>query len=91
MMRPLFQRLYEPQKEWFCKKGVSLHGAFFIFCNDGDSPLLTFFASSIKQSTLNFKSYTLRLTAQQFGQTMVLTTNTHHLFSGLVVFIRKLE
>ena len=71
MTRLLFQRLHEPQKDWFGKKGVSLHGAIFIFCNNDDRPLVTefhdnlsenddkqnwfFSASSIEQSVLNFR------------------------------------
>jgi len=71
MMKLLFQRLHEPQKDWFGKKGVSLHGAMFIFRNNNDGPFVTefhdnlsenddkqnwfFSASSIEQSILNFR------------------------------------
>ena len=30
MMKLLFQKLFEPQKDWFAKKGVSLHGSMFL-------------------------------------------------------------
>ena len=31
MMKLLFQKLFEPQKDWFGKKGVSLHGTMFLY------------------------------------------------------------
>ena len=41
MMKLLFQKLYEPQNEWFGKKGVSLHGTMFIYRNTSEGPLMT--------------------------------------------------
>ena len=31
MMKLMFQKLYEPQRDWFGKKGVSLHGMMFFY------------------------------------------------------------
>jgi len=31
MMKLLFMKMFEPQKDWFAKKGVSLHGTMFIY------------------------------------------------------------
>ena len=31
MMKLVFRRLYEPQKEWFGKKGTSVHGVMFLY------------------------------------------------------------
>ena len=30
MMKLVFRRLYEPQKEWFGKKGASVYGVMFL-------------------------------------------------------------
>ena len=70
MMKLLFRKLYEPQSDWFGKKGVSLHGAMFLFKESADGPLITechdyyseddtqnwfFSACCIEESTKNFK------------------------------------
>lgn len=41
MMKLLFQKLYEPQSDWFGKKGVSLHGAMFLYRETLNGPLMT--------------------------------------------------
>ena len=50
MMKLLFQRLHEPQKDWFGKKGVSLHGAMFIFRDSDDGPLTTEFHDNFSEN-----------------------------------------
>ena len=50
MMKLLFQILHEPQKDWFCKKGVSLHGAMFIFRDSDDGPLTTEFHDNFSEN-----------------------------------------
>ena len=40
MMKLTFQKLYEPQRDRFGKKGVSLHGMMFLF-KEGDMGLVT--------------------------------------------------
>ena len=70
MMKLLFQKLFEPQKDWFGKKGVSLHGTMFLFksegklmtefhdlyCEDDDKQNWFFSASCLEESLKNFKS-----------------------------------
>ena len=70
MMKLLFRKLYEPQSDWFGKKGVSLHGAMFFYRETSDGPIMTeyhdyfteddrqnwfFSASCIEESCRNFK------------------------------------
>ena len=50
MMKLLFQRLHEPQKDWFGKKGVSLHGAMFIFRDSDDGPVTTEFHDNFSEN-----------------------------------------
>ena len=41
MMKLLFQKLFEPQKDWFAKKGVSLHGSMFMFRKEEEEDIIT--------------------------------------------------
>ena len=71
MMKLLFQKLFEPQKDWFAKNGVSLHGSMFLFKKEENGELFTefhdlysesddkqnwyFSASCLEESIKNFK------------------------------------
>ena len=71
MMKLLFQKLFEPQKDWFAKKGVSLHGSMFFFRREENGEIFTefhdlysesddkqnwyFSASCLEESIRNFK------------------------------------
>ena len=71
MMKLLFQKLFEPQKDWFANKGVSLYGSMFLFKKEENGELFTefhdlysesddkqnwyFSASCLEESIKNFK------------------------------------
>ena len=40
MMKLMFRRLYEPQKEWFGKKGASVHGVMFLYREEDEGLIL---------------------------------------------------
>ena len=50
MIKLLFQFLHEPQKDWFGKKGVSLHGAMCIFYDSDDGPLTPEFHDNFSEN-----------------------------------------
>jgi len=41
MMKLLYQKLFEPQCDWFAKKGVSLHGTMFLYRKEEDGEIYT--------------------------------------------------
>ena len=41
MMKLMFRWLYEPQKEWFGKKGASVHGVMFLYREEDEGLILT--------------------------------------------------
>jgi len=98
-MKLLFQRLHEPQKDWFGKKGVSLHGAMFIFRDYADGPLMTefhdnfsenddkqncfFSASCIEQSIVNFK----KLHPEVVSATLWSDNGAHYKNTSLVTWL----
>ena len=102
MMKLLFQRLHEPQKDWFGKKGVSLHGAMFIFRDSDDGPLTTefhdnfsehddkqnwfFSASSIEQSIVNFK----KLHPEVVKGTIWSDNGAHYKNTSLILWLGSL-
>ena len=102
MMKLLFQRLHEPQKDWFGKKGVSLHGAMFIFRNNNDGPFVTefhdnlsenddkqnwfFSASSIEQSILNFR----KLHPEIVSATIWSDNGAHYKNTSLILWLGSL-
>ena len=49
MMKLTFQKLYEPQRDRFGKKGVSLHGMMFLF-KEGDMGLVTEYHDTFSES-----------------------------------------
>ena len=71
MMKLPFQKLFDPQKHWFAKKGVSLHGSIFLSKKEENGELFTefhdlysesddkqnwsFSASCLEESIKNFK------------------------------------
>ena len=42
MMKLLFQKLFEPQRDWFAKKGVSVYGTMFLYKNENNQILTGF-------------------------------------------------
>ncbi|KAL9982162.1 hypothetical protein ACROYT_G010973 [Oculina patagonica] len=50
MMKLLFQKLFEPQKDWFAKKGVSLHGSMFFFKREDSGEVFTEFHDIYSES-----------------------------------------
>ena len=50
MMKLLFQKLFEPQKDWFAKKGVSLHGSMFLFKKEENGDVFTEFHDLYSES-----------------------------------------
>ena len=50
IMKLLFQKLFEPQKDWFAKKGVSLHGSMFLFKREENGELFTEFHDLYSES-----------------------------------------
>jgi len=48
--RLLFQKLFEPEKDWFAKRGVSLHGLMFLFEKEENGKLFTEFHDLYSQS-----------------------------------------
>ena len=101
-MKLLFQRLHEPQKDWFGKKGVSLHGAMFIFRDSDDGPLITefhdnlsenddkqnwfFSASSIGQSIVNFQ----KLHPEVVKGTIWSDNGAHYKNTSLILWLGSL-
>ena len=71
MMKLLLQKCFEPQKDWFAKRGVRLHGSMFLFKKEENGELFTefhdlytesddkqnwyFSASCLEESIKNFK------------------------------------
>ena len=50
MMKLLFQKLFEPQKDWLAKKGVSLHGSMFFFKREETGKIFTEFHDIYSES-----------------------------------------
>ena len=50
MMKLLFQKLFESQKDWFTKKGISLHGSMFLFKREENGELFTEFHDLYSES-----------------------------------------
>ena len=42
IMELLFQKLFEPQRDWFAKKSVSVHGTMFLYKNENNQILTEF-------------------------------------------------
>ena len=98
-MKLPFQRLHKPQKDWFGKKGVSLHGAMFIFRDYADGPLMTefhdnlsenddkqnwfFTASCTEQSIVNFE----KLHPEVVSATLWSDNGAHYKNTSLVTWL----
>lgn len=105
MMKLPFQRLHKPQKDWFGKKGVSLHGAMFIFRDYADGPLMTefhdnfsenddrqnwfFSASCIEQSIVNFKKLHPEVVSATLWSDNGAIIKTHLLLPGYRPYFPK--
>ena len=99
MMKLLFQRLHEPQKDWFGKKGVYLHGAMFIFRGSDDGPLTIefhdnfsenddkqnwfFSASTIEQSRVSFR----KLHPEVVKGTILPDNGAHYKNTSLILWV----
>ena len=101
MIKLLFQFLHEPQKDWFGKKGVSLHGAMFIFYDSDDGPLtpefhdnfsenddkqIFFSASSTEESMVNFK----KLHPEVVKGTIWSDNGAHYKNTSLILWLGSL-
>ena len=103
MMKLMFRRLYEPQKEWFGKKGASVHGVMFLYREEEEGPILTeyhdtfsemddtqnwfFSASCLEESMKNLKSLHPEI------KTLSLWSDNgpHYKNSSLVIWLQKLD
>ena len=95
MMKLLFQKLFEPQKNWFGKKGVSLHGTMFLYksegklitefhdlyCENDDKQNWFLSASCIEESFKNFGQFHLYMVKAKLW-----TDNTAHIRTHLLYF-----
>lgn len=103
MMKLMFRRLYEPQKDWFGKKGASVHGVMFLYREEKGGPILTeyhdtfsenddtqnwfFSASCLQESAKNLKS----LHPQMKSLTLWSDNGAHYKNSSLVIWLQQFE
>ena len=99
MMKLLFQKRFEPQKDWFAKKGVSLHGSMFLFKKEENGELFTefhdlysesddkqnwyFSASCLEESIRNFK----KLHPEMSTITLWTDNGAHYKNTSLVLHV----
>lgn len=102
MMKLMFRRLYEPQKEWFGKKGASVHGVMFLYREKEGGPILTeyhdtfsetddtqnwfFSASCLQESVKNLKS----LHPEIKSLSLWSDNGSHYKNSSLIIWLQKL-
>ena len=102
-MKLMFRRLYEPQKEWFGKKGASVHEVMFLHREEEEGPILTeyhdtfsetddtqnwfFSASCLEESVKNLKS----LHPEIKSLTLWSDNGPHYKNSSLIIWLQKLE
>ena len=102
MMKLLFQKLFEPQKDWFAKKGVSLHGSMFFFKREETGEIFTefhdiysesddrqnwyFSATCLEESIRNFKQLHPEITS------LILWTDNgaHYKNTSLVLWLSNI-
>ena len=70
MMKLLFQKLFEPQKDWLANKGVSLHGSMFLFKKEENGEVYTEFHDLYSES--DDKTIGISLLAALKNQTRTL-------------------
>ena len=103
MMKLLFQKLFEPQKDWFAKKGVSLHGSMFIFKKEENGELFTefhdlysesddkqnwyFSASCLEESIKNFK----KLHPEMSSIALWTDNGAHYKNTSLVLWLSNIS
>ena len=103
MMKLLFQKLFEPQKDWFAKKGVSLHGSMFLFKKEENGKLFTefhdlysesddkqnwyFSASCLEESIKNFK----KLHPEMSTITLWTDNGAHYKNTSLVLWLSNIS
>ncbi|KAK3701233.1 hypothetical protein QZH41_003206 [Actinostola sp. cb2023] len=103
MMKLMFKRLYEPQREWFGKNGASVHGVMFLFREEEDGPILTeyhdaisetddtqnwfFSASCLEESAKNMKALHPEITSLS----MWSDNGPHYKNSSLIIWLQKFK
>ena len=103
MMKLLFQKFFEPQKDWFAKKGVSLHGSMFLFKKEENGELFTefhdlysesddkqnwyFSASCLEESIKNFK----KLHPEMSTITLWTDNGAHYKNISLVLWLSNIS
>lgn len=103
MMKLLFQKLFEPQNDWFAKKGVSLHGSMFLFKKEENGELFTefhdlyseaddkqnwyFSASCLEESIKNFKN----LHPEMSTITLWTDNGAHYKNTSLVLWLSNIS
>ena len=83
--RLLFQKLFEPEKDWFAKRGVSLHGLMFLFEKEENGKLFTEFHDLYSQSD-DKQNWYLNV-HHHSGPTVEPTTKRLHLCYGCLIFL----
>ena len=102
MMKLMFRRLYEPQKDWFGKKGASVHGVMFLYREEEEGPILTeyhdtfsetddtqnwfFSASCLEESVKNLKS----LHPEMKSLSLWSDNGPHYKNSSLIIWLQQL-
>ena len=103
MMKLLFQKLFEPQKDWFAKKGVSLHGSMFLFKKEENGEVFTefhdlysesddkqnwyFSASCLEESIKNFK----KLHPEMSTITLWTDNGAHYKNTSLLLWLSNIS
>ena len=99
-MKLLFQKLFEPQKNWFGKKGVSLHGTMFLYksegklitefydlyCENDDKQNCFFSASCVEESFKNFRQLHPHIVKAKLGT----DNGPHYKNTSFVFWVPKL-
>jgi len=70
MMKFLFQKRFEPQKDWFAKRGVCLHGSMFLFKKEENGELFTEFHDLYSESDDNQNWYFLQAVLRNQSRTL---------------------
>lgn len=103
MMKRLFQKRFEPQKDWFARKGVSLHGSMFLLKRKKMANYLQNFMTSIvnlmtnkigiflqaalRNESRTLRNFILKCAPSLCGLTMESTTKILHLCYGCLIFL----
>ena len=96
MMKLLFQKLFEPQKDWFAKKGVSLHGSMLAnylqnfktsIVNLMTNKIGIFLQAALRNQSRTLKNFILKCLPSLCGLTMEPTTKILHFCYHCLTFL----